>query len=169
MTIQGQVLDPKGKPWTSEQLAKFVQEHMRSDPRRLTFVIGDYAGLPPEILLIPLSGHTRGHAGVAVDTGDGWLLNAGDSFFFHGQIDASPRCPAGLKWFEGHMETVKGARLDNHRRLRQLVQEHGDEVTVFAAHDETEFLRLSTSDNRGFAPGRGLRHPDPRKTSRSRV
>jgi hypothetical protein len=49
-----------------------------------------------------------------------------------------------LKWFEGRVETVKGARLDNQRRLRQLVQEHGDEVTVFAAHDETEFRRLSS-------------------------
>src|SRR5262245_54611967 len=43
------ILDPKGKAWTSEQLAKFVQRHMTSDPRRLTFVIGDYAGLPPEV------------------------------------------------------------------------------------------------------------------------
>ena len=43
------ILDPKGKSWTSEQLAKFVQQHMTSDPRRLTFVIGDYAGLPAEI------------------------------------------------------------------------------------------------------------------------
>ena len=43
------VLDPNGKPWTSEQVAKFVQQHMTSDPRRLTFVIGDFAGLPPEV------------------------------------------------------------------------------------------------------------------------
>ena len=43
------VLDPKGKAWTSEQLAKFIQQHMTSDSRRLTFVIGDYAGLPAEI------------------------------------------------------------------------------------------------------------------------
>ena len=43
------VLDPKGKSWTSEQLAKFLQQHMTSDPRRLTFVIGDFAGLPPEV------------------------------------------------------------------------------------------------------------------------
>ena len=40
------VLDPKGKSWTSEAFAKFAQQHMTSDPRRLTFVIGDYAGLP---------------------------------------------------------------------------------------------------------------------------
>lgn len=39
-------LDPKGKSWTSEAFAKFLQQHMASDPRRLVFVIGDYAGLP---------------------------------------------------------------------------------------------------------------------------
>jgi 23S rRNA (pseudouridine1915-N3)-methyltransferase len=43
------VLDPHGATWTSEQFASFLQKHMTSDPRRLTFVIGDYAGLPPEI------------------------------------------------------------------------------------------------------------------------
>jgi 23S rRNA (pseudouridine1915-N3)-methyltransferase len=43
------VLDPKGKSWTSDQLAKFMQRHMTSDPRRLTFVIGDYSGLPAEV------------------------------------------------------------------------------------------------------------------------
>ena len=42
-------LDPKGKQWTSDQFAKFVQQHMTSDPRSLTFVIGDFAGLPPEV------------------------------------------------------------------------------------------------------------------------
>jgi 23S rRNA (pseudouridine1915-N3)-methyltransferase len=39
------LLDPNGRPWTSEQLAGFVQKHMSEDPRRLTFVIGGYGGL----------------------------------------------------------------------------------------------------------------------------
>src|SRR6266699_5947253 len=43
------VLDPKGKSWTSEELAKFLQQHMTSDPRRLSFVIGDYAGVSAEV------------------------------------------------------------------------------------------------------------------------
>ena len=43
------VLDPKGKAWTSDEFAKFIQQHMNSDARRLTFVIGDYAGLSSEI------------------------------------------------------------------------------------------------------------------------
>ena len=36
-------LDPNGKSWTSEGFAKFLQQHMASDPRRLTFLIGDYS------------------------------------------------------------------------------------------------------------------------------
>jgi 23S rRNA (pseudouridine1915-N3)-methyltransferase len=38
-------LDPRGKSWTSEGFAKFLQQHMTSDPRRLTFIIGNYEGL----------------------------------------------------------------------------------------------------------------------------
>src|SRR5262245_49032274 len=43
------LLDAKGKPWTSDQFADFVQKHMASDPRRLTFVIGDYDGVPADV------------------------------------------------------------------------------------------------------------------------
>ena len=39
-------LDPKGKSWTSEAFAKFLEQHMTSDSRRLVFMIGDHAGLP---------------------------------------------------------------------------------------------------------------------------
>lgn len=42
-------LDPQGKSWTSEQFAAFIQKHMSGDSRRLTFVIGDHAGLPDSI------------------------------------------------------------------------------------------------------------------------
>ena len=42
-------LDPKGKSWDSDQVAKFIQQHMISDPRRLTFVVGDHAGLSPDV------------------------------------------------------------------------------------------------------------------------
>ena len=42
-------LDPKGKSWDSQQFAKFLQQHMATDSRPLTFVIGDFAGLPAEI------------------------------------------------------------------------------------------------------------------------
>ncbi len=42
-------LDPKGRTWTSAEFAKWMEQRMTSDPRRLTFFIGDYAGLPESI------------------------------------------------------------------------------------------------------------------------
>lgn len=40
----------------------------------------DLGEIVPGMLLVPLPGHTAGHAGVAIPTGDGWLLHAGDAF-----------------------------------------------------------------------------------------
>lgn len=42
-------------------------------------------GLSPDIRLIPLHGHTRGHRGVAIETTKGWLLHCGDATypFYH--------------------------------------------------------------------------------------
>ena len=54
-------------------------------------------GLPPEILLVPLVGHTHGHMGVAVQTQTVWLLHAGDAYYFRDEMDgAQPHCPLGL-------------------------------------------------------------------------
>lgn len=104
--------------------------------------VRDLPGLPPEILLIPLAGHTRGHAGVAVDTGAGWLLHAGDSYFHSGEVAPDgPRCPPGLALFEAAVQTERTARLANQERLRALARGHGGEVTVFCAHDAAEFRR----------------------------
>ncbi|WP_232661487.1 MBL fold metallo-hydrolase [Pseudonocardia sp. TRM90224] len=101
-------------------------------------------GLPPEILMIPLAGHTRGHSGVAVDTGNGWLLNAGDGYFHPGILTSTPHQPAGSALFESIMQAERQARLDNQARLRALVAEHGSEVTIFSAHNAAEFEQLAT-------------------------
>ncbi|MBB4688049.1 MBL fold metallo-hydrolase [Amycolatopsis jiangsuensis] len=97
----------------------------------------------PGVALVPLAGHTAGHAGVAVDTGNGWLLNAGDAYFFHEQMDAEPHCPPVLAMFERRMQTLPGPRRENQRRLRELHRDHPDEVSMFASHDPTGFTRLS--------------------------
>jgi glyoxylase-like metal-dependent hydrolase (beta-lactamase superfamily II) len=101
--------------------------------------VRDLTGLPSEILVIPLAGHTRGHSGVAVDTGDGWLLHAGDAYFFHGQVDPTkPHCPPGLTAFQNLVQTERRPRLENLARLQELVREHEDDVTVFSAHSPVE-------------------------------
>ncbi|GAA3586106.1 MBL fold metallo-hydrolase [Amycolatopsis ultiminotia] len=103
--------------------------------------VRELAGVP-DVALVPLAGHTAGHAGVAVDTGDGWLLNAGDAYFFDREIDTEPYCPPGLAMFERRVQTLPGPRRENQRRLRELRRDHPDEVTVFASHDLAAFARL---------------------------
>ena len=101
-------------------------------------------GLPPEIVLVPLIGHTFGHAGVAVQRDDRWLLQAGDAYFYYAEMDRErPRCTPGLRFYQWMMEKDRRARLWNQQRLRELRSEHASEVEVFCAHDLTEFERLS--------------------------
>jgi len=106
--------------------------------------VRDLDGLPPEILLVPLAGHTWGHCGVAVQADDGWLLHAGDAYFYRGEVGAEePTCPPGLAGYQRLMEVDRTARLANQARLRRLSLDHGDEVRVFCAHDPVEFAVLS--------------------------
>lgn len=96
-------------------------------------------GLPPEILMVPMPGHTWGHAGVAIRSGDGWVLNAGDAYFYRREIDADRRrCTPGLRAYQTLMEVDREARFANQARLRDLKREHGGEVTIFCSHDEKE-------------------------------
>ena len=105
--------------------------------------VRDLQGLPPEILLVPLPGHTAGHAGVAVRRGDDWLLHAGDAYFFRGEIDPDrPWCPPGLRAYQRMLDRDQPARLANQERLRRLVRDRRD-VTVFCSHDPVEWERLA--------------------------
>jgi glyoxylase-like metal-dependent hydrolase (beta-lactamase superfamily II) len=105
-------------------------------------------GLPPEILLIPLAGHTRGHAGIAVQTSQGWLLHAGDAYFYRHEIgSAQRRCTPGLRAYQWMMEVDRKARLDNQEKLRTLSFTHSNDVRLFCSHDAIEFKTLAA--NRG--------------------
>lgn len=100
--------------------------------------VRDLKGLPPEILFVPLAGHTFGHAGVAIDTNEGWLLHAGDAYFYRGEMERNPHCTPGLRAYQRLMEVDRQARLHNQARLRGLVHDPHADVTVFCAHDAVE-------------------------------
>lgn len=102
-------------------------------------------GLPPEVLLLPLPGHTHGHAGVAVQGEDGrWLLQAGDAYFFHREMDLQhPWCTPGLRLYQALMEKDRRLRLANQQRLRELRRQHGAQVTIFCGHDPIEFEAMT--------------------------
>ncbi len=95
--------------------------------------------LPPELLLVPLQGHTLGHCGVAVQTGSTWLLHAGDAYFNRREIhEPRPSCPVGARAFQWLMQADGKGRQQNRRRLRELVQRQREDVIVFCSHDMTE-------------------------------
>lgn len=115
--------------------------------------VRDLDGLPPEILMVPLPGHTMGHAGVAMRTGEGWLLNAGDAYFFRGEMDvARPHCTPGLAGYQRLMEMDHRSRKANQHRLRELKRREGGAVTVMCSHDPKELAALQAGNPaRGFA------------------
>ncbi|MGY4344069.1 glyoxylase-like metal-dependent hydrolase (beta-lactamase superfamily II) [Bradyrhizobium sp. GM7.3] len=94
-----------------------------------------------DILMIPLAGHTLGHCGIAVRSGDKWLLHAGDSYFHHGQLDASPRMPLVLGYFQRRADMDRGMRIANQVRLRALKLNHGERVTIVNSHDPVDYER----------------------------
>jgi glyoxylase-like metal-dependent hydrolase (beta-lactamase superfamily II) len=102
-------------------------------------------GLPPELLMLPLPGHTMGQAGVAVRGSDGrWLLHAGDSYFYRGEVRGPRRCcTPGLRAYQMLMNTHGKQQLANQDRLRQLSVESSEEVRVFCSHDPVEFERCA--------------------------
>ncbi|HWP33855.1 MAG TPA: MBL fold metallo-hydrolase [Solirubrobacterales bacterium] len=87
-----------------------------------------------EMRLVPLVGHTRGHSGVAIEMGDGWLLHCGDACFHHGDRAIPPYCPAGLRAFQRLAAADNGSRVASQERLRELAARR-DDVRMFCSHD----------------------------------
>ena len=93
-----------------------------------------------EFVLVPFTGHTRGHCGVAVRLGDRWLLHAGDAYGYYRQTAlAQPYThPCG-----SFMETLVTTGFNMPRRhwlsLRALRQTGGETLQIFCAHDQHEW------------------------------
>jgi glyoxylase-like metal-dependent hydrolase (beta-lactamase superfamily II) len=101
-------------------------------------------GLPPEIVMVPLVGHTFGHVGVAVKPDNKWLFNTGDAYFYHEEMNhTNPYCTPGLTAYQLLMDKDHKLRVWNQERLRILKENHKDEVDIFCSHDVIEFEKLS--------------------------
>ncbi len=72
-------------------------------------------------------------------TADGWLLHAGDSYFHTSEKQSPPAPPVGLKVYQRILAADDGLRRANQARLREMYAAHSAEVTVFSAHDASEY------------------------------
>ncbi|QWC86370.1 MBL fold metallo-hydrolase [Nocardioidaceae bacterium] len=97
-----------------------------------------------DVVLVPLSGHTRGHCGVAVRRPDdaGWFLHAGDAIFDASEAGSSSSCPWGLRAYQHLIKMDGTAWAQNRERLRELRAGH-DDIEIVASHDTAQFERLA--------------------------
>jgi glyoxylase-like metal-dependent hydrolase (beta-lactamase superfamily II) len=100
------------------------------------------AGLPPEILALPMPGHSRGLAAIAVDTGHGWLVHAGDAYFHRSVIERgdTSAMPWALRGVERFIAFDYNRVRANHAILAKLATR--EDVTLFSSHDPVEYERL---------------------------
>ncbi|MEU9063742.1 MBL fold metallo-hydrolase [Streptomyces sp. NPDC048430] len=112
-----------------------------SDEQWYGFTALQAKGLPHEIKLVPLGGHTEGHTGVAVQYGERWLLHCGDAYYYHRELGAQKEVHPVLDTVQTLSQVAPDLRLGTQARLRELIREHGDQVEVFSAHDPWEFAR----------------------------
>jgi glyoxylase-like metal-dependent hydrolase (beta-lactamase superfamily II) len=110
------------------------------------------SGLPPELLMVPLLGHTLGHAGVVIEGAtsvsarervDTTMFYAADAYFYHAEMDSRPHCTPGLALYQTMMEKDRQLRLQSQDNLRALRRQAGSALTLFCAHDVAEYERLS--------------------------
>lgn len=82
----------------------------------------------PEIWLVPLTGHSPGHTGVAVSTQSGWVLHAGDAVPFNADFENVP-------------DRISRLMLGPHvPRIREFAKHH-PEIMIVGSHMTPEFYQ----------------------------
>ncbi|BCY08643.1 MBL fold metallo-hydrolase [Actinoplanes sp. L3-i22] len=99
----------------------------------------------PGVVLVALPGHTRGHAAVAVDAGDRWILHAGDAFYHRGQVDGSGRAPRTMTTMERLLAHDRPMVRANHERLAELWSAADPALALVNAHDPELLRRAQAS------------------------
>lgn len=109
--------------------------------------IGD--AISPDVRFVPLPGHTKGHCGVAISMGAGWLLHAGDATYpFYRTVN--PRSPyKPLPRFLMSPPALLERLITGNQtpRLQALLDEHGDKVQIICSND---LITFSENTNRSL-------------------
>lgn len=97
-----------------------------------------FVGLPPELLLVPLAGHSAGHIGVAVDLTDGRrLLHAGDSYYARREVLPGRRS-IRQRLFHHLTDADYASRKNVAWRCSEMIRFH-PEIAVISSHDPYEW------------------------------
>jgi glyoxylase-like metal-dependent hydrolase (beta-lactamase superfamily II) len=123
---------PGGEPWRGFAAARSLDE------------------IDPGIVLLPMPGHTRGHAAVAVDAGHRWVLHCGDAFYHPGTIDGQSQVPFILRAQEELLAFNRKQVHANHERIAELRRRQEPDLLVVCSHDPGLYeLARDTAEHRG--------------------
>jgi glyoxylase-like metal-dependent hydrolase (beta-lactamase superfamily II) len=100
-----------------------------------------------ELFFIPFLGHSHGNCAVVAHLPDDrWLIHAGDTYGYHGQIHPlKPHYPS-FQWLFRPMfnlSRITRSLLKHDHHLQHIGRELGENVDIFCAHDPHEFMKLS--------------------------
>jgi len=115
--------------------------------------------LTDDLLVLPLGGHSPGHVGVAVNSTEGWVLHAGDTYYQRHHLTR------GMSFldraFRRMIDDDANAAEVNQRRIADLIDNHS-EIRVFCSHDPKECTHhmLETSQELNQMVRRTIRQGD---------
>lgn len=145
--------DPKA-PWLKRQRYKphqykghekwVLHEECAGEAWKGWEVVRQVPGLPPELLLVPLQGHSIGHWGIAIDRvsheeQEDWLFHVGDAYYDRGDLKPKPDSPALMRYFQRvSSHNYKQARA-NQCKLFQMAEQETKGLQIISSHDNKDF------------------------------
>ena len=103
----------------------------------------DLSVVAPGMLLVPLPGHTAGHAGVAIPVDGGWLLHAGDAFHTATALHRGTNRP-DVRLRQGLLAHDEPALRSTQRRLGALASTQ-PQVRIINSHDRQLWERSTAA------------------------
>lgn len=144
-------------PHSFREKQRYIQRQFRHQPRWQNVTAAQFeldwfgfagARLLPhiktEIVMIPLMGHTRGHMGFAINTGDRWLLHVGDLVMNSSFIRKPQFKNPLIALVENLLAEDNAIRLHNVNRVKTLYHGH-DRVEVICSHDINDLHRMNAA------------------------
>jgi glyoxylase-like metal-dependent hydrolase (beta-lactamase superfamily II) len=114
------------------------QKYRETDSTWFGFPAIKLPGFSPEIFLIPMPGHTPGHCMVAFFSGGKWILQTGSAAYpFYLPREQQASAPGWFqRWLMG----------ENLPQLKQLCQDHGNEIQFLSSHEFRRNKKEQTSE-----------------------
>lgn len=118
-----------------------VEHELSGDPWRGLATARALTDVADGLAMVSLTGHTRGHAAIAVQNGERWLLHTGDAYMLRAEVTGA-RAPAAVLALEFAEAFDRRQWRASRAKLGAFIPANPD-VDVFCAHDPAEFARLA--------------------------